>query len=332
MKNKSVIDFVVPWVDNNDPEWQESFAKYSDDLSKFADGSEKRYRDWELFKYWFRGVEEFAPWVNKVHLVTCGHFPKWLNMNHKKLNFVKHEDYIPREHLPVFSANPIEINLHRIKELSEQFVYFNDDIFLINPSKPTDFFRNGLPTDSAVMTAIDGTGYSPIILNGVRAINNHFSKKEVVWEAPFKWFNIKYEKLLLRNFLLLPWSNFTGFYNYHLANSFLKSTFKEVWEQEKEVLFATSERKFRHNLDVNQLIFRAWQLSQNQFHPISKHKLGDFWRIGVDPLEKITTSIKTTRKPLICLNDHGVDNFDEAKTSITRLLKNRFPNKSSFEL
>lgn len=32
--------------------------------------SDKAYREWGTFKYWFRGVEKFAPWVNKVYLVT----------------------------------------------------------------------------------------------------------------------------------------------------------------------------------------------------------------------------------------------------------------------
>ncbi len=35
--------------------------------------------------------------------------------------------------------------MHRIPGLAEHFVYFNDDFFLIKHTKPTDFFRDGLP-------------------------------------------------------------------------------------------------------------------------------------------------------------------------------------------
>jgi hypothetical protein len=56
--------------------------------------------------------------------------------------FVKHEDYIPKEYLPTFNANTIELNFHRIKELSEHFVYFNDDTFITNYMNESDFFEN----------------------------------------------------------------------------------------------------------------------------------------------------------------------------------------------
>ena len=125
------IDFVMTWVDNNDPEWQISYNQYKSNNNK-QDVGIVRYRDWENLKYWFRGIEKFAPWVNKVHLVTCGHKPSWLNVQAEKLNFITHSDYIPKEYLPVFSSHPIEIHLHRIPGLSDRFVYFNDDIFLIN--------------------------------------------------------------------------------------------------------------------------------------------------------------------------------------------------------
>lgn len=64
----SKIDFVVMWVDGNDPEWQKEKQKFSVDDN--ADGSIYRYRDFGLLKYWFRGVEKFAPWVNNVYFVS----------------------------------------------------------------------------------------------------------------------------------------------------------------------------------------------------------------------------------------------------------------------
>ena len=50
------IDFVIMWVDGNDPEWQKEKSKY--DVKTNADATIYRYRDWDLLKYWFRGVEE----------------------------------------------------------------------------------------------------------------------------------------------------------------------------------------------------------------------------------------------------------------------------------
>ena len=72
--SKYEIDFVVTWVDGNDPAWRQEKAKYSG--AGNWDDSEERYRDWELLQYWFRGVEQFAPWVRKIHFVTWGHLPE----------------------------------------------------------------------------------------------------------------------------------------------------------------------------------------------------------------------------------------------------------------
>src|SRR5699024_762488 len=99
-----------------------------------------RYRNFGFFKFWFRSVEKYAPWVNKVYLITSGHLPKWLDLDNEKLVHIKHSDYIPDEYLPTFSSRPIELNLHRIEALSEEFVLFNDDMFLSAPTSPSDFF------------------------------------------------------------------------------------------------------------------------------------------------------------------------------------------------
>ena len=137
---KYPIDFIITWVDGNDPLWQAEKAKYQ---AVKGDASVNRYREWDTLRYWFRGVEKFAPWVNKVFFVTWGHLPSWLNTEHPKLRIVKHTDYIPSEYLPTFSSRPIDMNFHRIEDLSEHFVYFNDDMFLLRPVQQADFFVNG---------------------------------------------------------------------------------------------------------------------------------------------------------------------------------------------
>jgi len=83
------IDFVVAWVDGNDPVWQEKKSSYdgSVNTSKQSMNSVKAYREWGTFKYWFRGVEKFAPWVNKVYLVTDQQKPSWLDINSEKFYY-----------------------------------------------------------------------------------------------------------------------------------------------------------------------------------------------------------------------------------------------------
>ncbi|MCD7918038.1 MAG: Stealth CR1 domain-containing protein, partial [Clostridiales bacterium] len=91
--NNEPIDFVVTWVDGSDPEWQRQQQRYRSNPIDNGDAP-NRSRDWGLLRYWFRGVETFAPWVHRVYFVTCGQRPDWLNVNHPKLTLVDHQDYI----------------------------------------------------------------------------------------------------------------------------------------------------------------------------------------------------------------------------------------------
>ena len=94
------IDFVIPWVDGNDEKWRKDKNFYWNEqlgIKSEDANNNARFRDWENLKYWFRGVEKFAPWVNHIYFVTYGHIPEWLNVNHPKLTIVKHEDYIPKQ-------------------------------------------------------------------------------------------------------------------------------------------------------------------------------------------------------------------------------------------
>ena len=133
---------------------------------------ENRYRDWELMRFWFRGIEAFAPWVNRVFFVSNGQKPIWLNTDHPKLRMVTHQDYIPEIYLPTFNSNVIELWLHNIPDLSERFVLFNDDMFLTAPVTPEDFFEDGLPrgeyADVGVLTLvrrIEGTPFLKVELH-----------------------------------------------------------------------------------------------------------------------------------------------------------------------
>ena len=94
-----MVDIVVLWVDGADPEWLDEYSKYKG-LS--GDQRASRFRDWGNLRYWFRGVERYAPWANKIHFVTWGHLPQWLDTTCPKLHIVNHRDFIPEKYLPTF--------------------------------------------------------------------------------------------------------------------------------------------------------------------------------------------------------------------------------------
>ena len=330
------IDFVIAWVDGGDPSWNREKSKYLNSTSGDDSSSGNvRYRDWEQLRYWFRGVEKFAPWVNNIFFVTCGQKPEWLNENHPKLKLINHEDYIPKEFLPTFSANPIELNFHRIKELGEKFVYFNDDMFIVNPVRQEDFFKNNLPCDTYIESPLRmsgcGSAVSYMLVNDSEIINKYFKRKNVIKDRIFDYINPKYGiKTICKTMMMWQYSLYSGFDTPHLPSSFLKSTYNEVWECERELLEKVSSNKFRSNEDVNQYLFKYWQLCSHKFYP-RNIKFGESFSIS-DENEKIKKAITGKKYKKICINDSpNITDFEKTKKDINNSFEVKFRKKSSFE-
>lgn len=326
------IDFVVTWVDGNDPEWQEERARYMPGQNAAASAT-NRYRDWDLMRYWFRGVEKFAPWVNKVYFVTCGHYPEWLNLDHPKLVHVKHTDFIPAEYLPTYNSSIIHLHIHNIPGLSEQFVLFNDDVFLTNIVKEIDYFREGKPCGVALLGPLAATDPRDIfvhcMLNNTAIINKHFSKREVLRTHWRKFFSLRYGKNLIRNISLLPSRYFSYFHDLHLSAAYRKRTFYEVWELENAYLSGCSINKFRQMTDCTEWLMKDWQICTGDFEPRSLN-WGKHFELGRD--HEVYEAIRRQKYKEVCINDSDPDLDFEA---IQKKLKNAFeailPEMCSFE-
>ncbi len=326
------IDIVVPWVDGNDPLWQAERSAYRPATN--ADGSAARFREWGLFQYWFRSIEKYAPWVRTVHLVTWGHLPPWLNTAHPKLHIVNHKDYIPAEYLPTFSSHTIELNMHRIEGLADHFIYFNDDVYLNAPTRPQDFFKNGLPVDTAVLgmpRIADNFSFMPYIgLNMLGELNMTFSKYRVIKQNFFKWFNLKYGKNLLYNFWLLPGNCFIGFKNFHTCIPYCKQTLQQVWQAYPKALHHTCLQRFRSREDVNQYLFRYWRLLRGEFTPGGPNSR--YLTIGEHSAQQIESVLCNKKYKVACINDDPTDfDFETEQENIVTLFKNKFPNPCSYE-
>ena len=327
------IDFVIPWVDGNDPAWAETFNRYSPQKKDITiDILEERYRDNGLLRYWFRGIEANAPWVRRIYFVTSGQKPEWINLDNKKLQWVKHEDYIPHEYLPTFSCRPIHIYLHKLRELSENFVLFDDDMFMLNPIKEDYFFTGNLPRDYAILRPIKIPDfYSHIVINNMIEINKNFKKNTVLKNNFRKYFNYRYGlKHFIPAYYISRINTFPGFFYKHFAQPFLKSTFEEVWLHCNEVLKATSHNRFRTIADVTSNLFRYWQLAKGDFSPETPSKHRKKYNVSASNKEQIKKTIGSTHIKELCLNDTDCPN--EVYAELLNSFDKKFPNKSSFEI
>lgn len=329
------IDFVVTWVDGSDPVWLRKKREHLKEVqgidysSSSVDDGENRYREFGMFQYWFRAVEKYAPWVNKVFLVTDRQKPEWLDTSHPKIRWVNHDEFIPQEYLPTYSASTIELNFHRIADLSEKFVYFNDDMYLTGAVSPSDFFKEGLPKYAAVYnTLVPSEPYVKMFYNNMEVLLRHFPSKQAMRKYPFKFLNWRYGGANFKNILLFPWKP-TGYINLHIASPMRKSTLSKIWELEYDALNKTSSTPLRdYDYLLNQYLVHYWEIESGQFFPLNL-KFGQAIDMNKPKeLEKIfqSKSIKT-----VCVNDAD-DVLEINKERILEIFERQFPNKSSFEL
>ncbi len=328
------IDFVITWVDMNDPAWQAEFSQYSGEKGNTKNGvSKARFRDYGFLKYWFRGVEKFAPWVRKIHFVTSGQKPEWLDAENPKLHLVCHKDYIPEEFLPTYNSVVIERYMHKIPGLADRFVYFNDDFYLINGISTDRFFKNGLPCDIAAFQ------YNPPwsqwyrrIKNNIEIINRHFDKREVMARFHDKWFDKSYGSKACWNYLLKPYGQFVTLRTPHNAQPYLKSTFEEVWTVAGKELAETSANRFRALTDYTPELFRAWQICKGNFEPYNTYRDTKMFPLMMRPKQAVRAIYEQSYN-LICLNDNAhIRNYEQVMENLKAAFGHILPGKSSFEL
>ena len=158
MENKKSpeIDAVIAWVDGSDPELIKRQQKYLKlEPNKNLPGAQKtRFNSLNEIKYCLISILKFAPYLRKIFVVTDQqdpniyplvqkHFPKRVS----DIHIVDHLEIFEgfESFLPTFNSICISNMLWKIKGLSDQFIYFNDDVFIVRPTNPSTFFKNNKP-------------------------------------------------------------------------------------------------------------------------------------------------------------------------------------------
>lgn len=329
------VDVVIPWVDGYDKNWLKKKAEYTGTKTSEKEGeynTKARYRDYGTLKYLFRSIEKNATWVNHIFLVTDNQIPEWLNKDNRKVTIIDHKDFIPDKYLPTFNTNTIELNIHRIKALSENFVLFNDDMIINSKTEKNDFFKNELPVDVISFNVNNSHDeFSHILLNDMVIINKNFDKKRVIKNNFFKLFDFKNASQIIRTLLSLPWSGITGFYNPHLGVPYQKSAYEMVWKSNYDILNRTCSNKVRTFNDVSDWLIRYWQMCSGKFVQ-GKVSAGKFFTLN-DIKELKQELTKDSKYKQICINDSDKqDHYEENIELLNEYLEKKFPDKSKFEI
>jgi hypothetical protein len=294
------MDVVVLYVNCDDLEWQKDY--HSKFKTKYKPN---RFRDWGTFKYWFRGIAKNLPWIDNIYLVVSrkSQVPSWLDTS--KVKVVLHEDIIPNQFLPIFNSCGIEIFIPFIKGLSEEFLYFNDDIFVMNPCGPATFFENGK---------------SHCYL---RERNINRNKSNTYRHQCLNSTNYAREALGME-------STETYLFPHHWASPMYKSDCLEVFGKCKDKIHAQMS-PLRTPENVNQYIYLDYQFLKG--HTTNAEVSHSYVAFDDVSILDVVKRIRSGNKKILCINDAGVspEKYPMYKQQVLGAFKVKFPVKCKYE-
>ncbi len=355
-KYKEDIDFVILWVDGSDPKWQAEYDAYSkkhifseDLLAREKISGKRRYRDWGMLRYIFRSIDTCTPWVRRIHLITCRHFPVWLNKGHPKLNLLTHHDiFRVHSHLPTFNTNAIHANLDGIKALAEQFVLFDDDTLILRKTPSSHFFEKGLPRDRIEYNTLyqwdDDRWWIDALHRNMLKIHSHFklnALKVIALPLIHPAYGKKLNRSNFRKFLSSLIKNRSAFFSplpvFHRPRPILKQCMIRCIQAFKDDFIETSRSRFRGTNDMLINICQYWHLLERKFIPFFEENESRV--VKITNYKKIAAEADDIFKPdvrFLCINDDAPDSISPEEEFIIRemlvkKMEELFPVKSAFE-
>jgi len=190
------VDIVYTWCDNSDEQFREKLNLLiaATVQKKSSSNDEFRYQQMGEIKLSLLSVQQYFSQVNRIYIVTNQQQFDTVFLNpafQNKIQFVDHTEIMPKNltYKGVFSSNLIETFIWNIKDLSECFLYFNDDVILGDYIKeehlfneenvpyttliPHHFEKHKIAKDLLDL-APETSFYEPVMYNAHQQFVNHF--------------------------------------------------------------------------------------------------------------------------------------------------------------
>ncbi|NSY19987.1 stealth conserved region 3 domain-containing protein [Neorhizobium sp. AL 9.2.2] len=310
---KFPIDIVYTWVNDQDEDWNNQRVARAVEVHKSVRAHNlERWKNRDELRFSLRSVAMFAPWVRNIFIVTSGQIPDWLNDTNPRVKIVPHaEIWKNPESLPTFNSSGIETQLHHIKDLSEHFLYFNDDFFLGSFCTPDDFFLpNGVmkyfPSDQRVFEPdIDETSEEYIFadFNAINLLKEKYGQygREIMQHIPYPS-----RKSLLER---------------------LESEFQSAFDR-------CAGEPFRSRNDIRPIAFLQYHAGLQEGLAVPSgisHRYLALWKPAI--AKQFSGVASTRRYKTFCINDVGVtiERQNEVDKLVVDFLEVYYPFKSEFE-
>lgn len=285
------MDVVITYVDITD-RFREQYSKY---VKKELE--ENRFRSYGVLDLQIKGIRKYMPYIKNIFVVVSEK-EQVEGIDLSDAIIIEHKDIIPERYLPCFNSCTIEMFLWKIPGLDEEFIYFNDDIFVIDKIHPSKWFIKGKP---------------------VLFPKEHEIKEE---ENIFKKNCINSSRLAV---------DITGsdikdkyFTQTHCARPFLKSSCEKVFNL-KVLDIIYSLTRTRHSKNYNASLFNDYDyLSGKSFQIEVKYTYINTYNTA----EEIINYINKKENSLICINDtdYYID-FDEFKLELRKIIEANIEGK-----
>ncbi|MGX1748713.1 stealth conserved region 3 domain-containing protein [Glutamicibacter protophormiae] len=308
------IDAVYTWVDGDDVKWQESRLRLQAELSGEHFHPEAihtaRFRSRDELKYSLRSLEYFAPWFRKIFIVTADQIPEWLDVKHPKIQVVSHREIFEEKDLPTFNSNAIISRLHHIPDLSENYVYINDDVLFGKPVTKEQFFTPG--GIALVSPSNNRRPFGPPLVD----------------DGPH--FNITRN---IRSLLETEFGFVVSRAIKHTPHPMLKSVHFEMESRFPDTYSATCASRFRHHDDIV-----ADQLHHYYAQIRGKATPGSLTYNYINILDDnyssvLVDTLKLKDRDAFCINDAPVDGATPIDDKVVNeFFETYFPVKSDFEI
>ena len=300
------MDIVFTYVNQKDVNWQKNkiftYNSYFDSAINNKDSnSNTRFNDNNEIMYSLRSIEKFINFVKNIYIVVSDieQIPDWINT--EKIKFVTHSEIIPKEFLPTFNSHVIELYIHNIPNLSEKFIYFNDDMIIGTNIEINDFVKE----DKLIFYL------SPDLSKEGTPNSNEIGYRSA-WKNSNNWLNSKYKNEQRKKL-------------YHAPIVVSKIVYRKLINlMEKEVLI-TSKSKFRSITDYNIICsVYPYYCYYNEIGLFLNDECISIFEDDLLNLDNKYNKIKHNNIKFFCVNEY----FD----SNVFLLDYMFPLKSSYEI
>lgn len=303
------IDFIFPYVDNTQDQWRKTFKEFcitTNRENRLDTIDNERYDNFNLLKYLLRSIDKFMPWVNNLFIIVQDktQVPDWVNKD--SIQIIEHKDFIPEQFLPTYNSTTIEMFLGKIPNLSDHFIYSNDDLFITQPLQPEDFFTD------------DGKPKIKLIKQEIKPLFNQFYQ------------------VSLRSYRDVA-SALGAYYNTydfmrpeHSMAPLCLSHVRKIFSLLQGKIFS-SISNFRTNNNYNQYIYTNYAYLTNKYR-VSNIK---FKHLNMrDNIDEVINTIKSKNYQQICLNDtpktdrkllhENINRIEEAFESIGLDVKSKY--------